>query len=137
MSGTQPFTTPNPPKVINTCMQLWCEGDVGCTRCCGMSAALVLAPSSYIQGCVRCAYQLSELPHAPRPCLNINPLKQSKWWSRVRGGSVVHSGCRGNWSCCVVPWQATLLVCEGNIFGVYAWMRMAFCNLPCLKLWRP
>jgi hypothetical protein len=94
MSGIQPVTMPNPPKDINTCMWLWCEGAVGCTRCCAMLAAL--APSSYNQGCGRCAHQLSEHAHACSPCLNINhkPLETSKhvvvepckWWQRCPVG---------------------------------------------------
>jgi hypothetical protein len=43
-SDTQPITLLNPPKVINTCLWLPCEGCVGCTMCCAMSAGL--APSS-------------------------------------------------------------------------------------------
>jgi hypothetical protein len=100
-------TMPNPPKVINTCMWLWCEGGAGCTRCCAMSAGL--APSSCNQGCGRCAHQLSERARAPRKCLNSNhkPLEQTsiEWWRRVRGGRVVQSGCRGKWRCCVGLWQ--------------------------------
>jgi hypothetical protein len=59
-------------------MRLWWEGDIGCRRCCAMSAAL--APSSCNQGCVRCALQLSERGHACSPCLHINykPLETNK-----------------------------------------------------------
>jgi hypothetical protein len=76
---------PCPPKVINTCMWLWCEEAVGCTRCCAMSAAL--APSSCNQGCGRCAHQPSERAHASSPCLNINhePLAKIK---KCSGGAV-------------------------------------------------
>jgi hypothetical protein len=100
---------PNPPEVAKTCMWLLCEGDVGCTRCCAMSAALV--PRSCNQGCGRCAHQLSERANASIPCLNINhkSLETNKnvvWWRRVSGGGVVQSACRGKWRCCVGPWQA-------------------------------
>jgi hypothetical protein len=69
---------PNPPKVINTCMWLWCEGAVGCTRCYAKSAAL--APSSCNHGCGICAHQLSEGAHTSSPCLHINhkPLETNK-----------------------------------------------------------
>jgi hypothetical protein len=40
MSGIEPVTMPNSPEVTTTCMWLLREGDVGCTRCCDMSAAL-------------------------------------------------------------------------------------------------
>jgi hypothetical protein len=68
-AGTQPAAMPNPTKVVNRCMWLWCEGAAGCTRCCAMSAAL--APSSCNQGFGRCAHQLSERAHASSPCLYI------------------------------------------------------------------
>jgi hypothetical protein len=48
MSGIEPATMPNPPEVTKTCMWLLCEGDVGCTKCCAMSAALV--PDHAIRG---------------------------------------------------------------------------------------
>jgi hypothetical protein len=70
MSDIQPVTLLNPPNMINTCMWIWCEGGVGCTRCRAMSAAL--APSPCNQGFGRCAHQLSERAYAPSPCLNIN-----------------------------------------------------------------
>jgi hypothetical protein len=78
LSGIQPVTMPNPPTVTKTCMWLLCEGDVGCARCCAMSAALV--PRSCNQGCGRCAHQLSERANASSPCLNINhkPLETNK-----------------------------------------------------------
>jgi hypothetical protein len=69
MFGIQPVTVPKPPKVIKTCTWPWCDGGVGCTRCCAMSAALV--PSSCNQGCGRCAHQLSERAHASGSCLSI------------------------------------------------------------------
>jgi hypothetical protein len=65
-----PVTMPNPPEVTKTCMWLLCEGDVGCTRCCAMSAALV--PRSCNPGCGRCVHQRSERANASSPCLNIN-----------------------------------------------------------------
>jgi hypothetical protein len=70
MSGVEPVTMPKPPEVTKTCIWLLCEGDVGCTMCCAMSAALV--PRSCNQGCGRCAHQLSERANASIPCLNIN-----------------------------------------------------------------
>jgi hypothetical protein len=98
MSGTQPVTMANPPKIINTGMWLWCEGGVGCTRCCAMSATL--APSSCNQVCSRRAHQLSERAHAPSPCLNTNhkPLEANKHVvvEPCKRGGVVQSGCRGN-----------------------------------------
>jgi hypothetical protein len=70
-----------------------CEGDVGCTRCCAMSAALV--PRSCNQGCGRCAHQLSEGAHASSPCANINhkQLETNK--------NVVVGACK-RWRCCPV-----------------------------------
>jgi hypothetical protein len=81
----QPVSMPNPTKVINTRMWLWCEGVVVCTRSCAMSAAL--APSSCNQGCGRCAHQLSERAHASSPRLNSNhkPLVTNK---KSSGGSM-------------------------------------------------
>jgi hypothetical protein len=85
MPGIRPVTMPNPAEVTETCMWLLCEGDVGCTRCCAMSAALV--PRSCNQGCGRCAHQLSERANASSPCLNINhkPLETNK---KCSGGGV-------------------------------------------------
>jgi hypothetical protein len=76
LAGIEPVTMPNPPEVTKTGMWLFCEGDVGCTRCCAMSAALV--PRSCNHGCGRCAHQLSERANASNPCLDINPLKPTK-----------------------------------------------------------
>jgi hypothetical protein len=91
MSG--PVTMPNPPEVTKSCMWLLCEGDVGCTRCCAMSAALV--PRLCNQGCGRCAHQLSERANASSPCLNINhkPLETNK--------NVVVEACK-RWRRCPV-----------------------------------
>jgi hypothetical protein len=93
MPGIEPVTMPNPPEVTKTWMWLLCEGDVGCTRCCAMSAAL--EPRSCNQGCGRCAHQLSERANASSPCLNINhkPLETNK-------KSVVEA-CK-RWRCCPV-----------------------------------
>jgi hypothetical protein len=106
MSGIQAVTMPNPPRVINTCMWLWCEGAVGCTRCCAMSAGL--APSSSNQGCGRCAHQLSDRAHASSPCLTINhkPLGANKhvvvkpctrWWRCPVGLCTERVGCVRLW----------------------------------------
>jgi hypothetical protein len=101
MSGIVPVTIPNPPEVFKTCMWLLCEGDLGCTRCCAMSAALV--PRSYAcnQRCVRCAHQLSERANASSLCLNINhkPLKTNK--------NVVVEACK-RWRRCPVGLQGEM-----------------------------
>jgi hypothetical protein len=107
MSGIQPVTKPDPPKAINTCVWLWCEGAVLSRRGCAISAAL--APSSCNQGRGRCAHQLSERAQASSPWLNINhkPLKS-------RNCVVVESckrwpscpvGLQGKWRRCVGPWH--------------------------------
>jgi hypothetical protein len=81
------------PTFPNQAKLLLCEGDVGCTRCCAMSAALV--PRSCNQGCGRCAHQLSERANASSPCLNINHkhLETKK--------NVVAEACK-RWRCCPV-----------------------------------
>jgi hypothetical protein len=93
MSGVEPVTMPNPPEATKTCMWLSCEGDVGCTRCFALSAALV--PRSCDQGCGRCAHQLSERANASSPCFNINhkPLETNK--------NVVVEACK-RWRRCPV-----------------------------------
>jgi hypothetical protein len=70
MPGIQPVTMPKPLKMINTYMWLWCEGAVGCTRCCAMTAAL--APSSCNQGVSGVQFLLNERAHSSSPCLHIN-----------------------------------------------------------------
>jgi hypothetical protein len=84
-------------------MWLWCEGAVGCTRCCAMSAAL--APTSCNQGCDRCAHQLSERAHACSPCLDINdkPFETKK--------KVVVEPCKGWRRCPVGLWGEMEVLC--------------------------
>jgi hypothetical protein len=108
MPDIQPVTLRNPPKKINTCMWQWCEGAVGCTRCCAMSAALV--PSSCNQGCGRCAHQLSEQAHASSPCLNIShkPLETNK----------VMEPCK-RWRCYLVGlYREIEVVCWAEIWAM-------------------
>jgi protein-arginine kinase activator protein McsA len=78
MSGIEPVTMPNPPEVTKTCMWLLCEGDVGCARCCAMSAALV--PDHAIRGVAGVhTGRVSEQMHPAHALTStINPLKQTK-----------------------------------------------------------
>jgi hypothetical protein len=103
MSGVEPVTMPNPPEVTTTCMWPLCEGEVGCTRCCAMSAALV--PRSCNQGCGRFAHQLSERAHASSPCLNINhkPLETDE--------NVVVEACKRWWRCLVGVQEEIEVLC--------------------------
>jgi hypothetical protein len=68
-------------------------------------------------GCGRYAHQLSERAHASSSCLNTShkPVEMFLlWWSRVRGGGAVQSGCRGKWSCCIGTWQAHIPRCRSH-----------------------
>jgi hypothetical protein len=117
MSEIQPATSPNPPKLINDCLWLWCEEGVCFTRCCAMHMSAELAPSSCKQGCCGCAHQLSERSYAPRPCTYAHkPLETNKnvvreLCTRWRSCPI---GLQVNWPSPVGPWYAHISRCRSH-----------------------
>jgi hypothetical protein len=76
MSDIQPVALPNPPKVIYTCMWLWCDGVSV------LQGAVPFQQHWHHVRAIRGAHQLSEqaCAHAPSPCLSTNhePLEISQ-----------------------------------------------------------